>query len=131
MRYTLWTLVFCLLLGLFAFADEATYKMAVKAYLKKDYTKAIELFKKHAEETPDPGTYYLIGYAYYKLKQQDKANEYFKEAYLLDPKLDTTKLMSELGRDPRELRENETDAKETAPPEEKSEKKETDRDGKP
>ena len=37
------------------------------------------------QKNPTPSAYYLLGYSLYKLGKFEEANEYFKEAYLLDP----------------------------------------------
>lgn len=96
MKYAIAVLMIIVLSLSTAFAED-TYKTAVKAYLQKDYQKAVELLKGYISEKPDARAYYLIGYAYYKMNKLDEANNYFKEAYLIDPELNTTALMRELG----------------------------------
>ena len=70
---------------LFAHESDSEFAAAFKYYNSKNYKKAIELFKEYVKKDPDPAAYYIIGYSLYKLGKHDEANEYFKEAFLIDP----------------------------------------------
>lgn len=65
------------------------YDKALKYYNSKNYKEAAKLLKEYVKKNPDPDAYYRLGYALYKLKKYDEANEYFKEAYLIDPMAST------------------------------------------
>ena len=65
------------------------YDKALKYYNSKNYKEAAKLLKEYVKKNPDPSAYYRLGYALYKLKKYDEANEYFKEAYLIDPMAST------------------------------------------
>ena len=68
------------LISSIAFADVSTYEKAVSLYKKGDYKGAAEQLKKYVEKKPDPYAYYLLGYAYYKMKKYPDSVKYFKEA---------------------------------------------------
>jgi len=64
---------------------DTEYEKALQYYNKGNYKEAATLFKDYVKHRPDPVAYYRTGYALYKLKQFDEANEYFKQAYIIDP----------------------------------------------
>ncbi len=64
---------------------DAEYEKAMRCYNKGNYKEAMTLLKEYVKHRPDPVAYYRTGYALYKLKQFDEANEYFKQAYIIDP----------------------------------------------
>ncbi len=66
----------------------SVYEAALSAYSLGDYGKAARLLKKKVRENPDAKSYYLLGYASYKLGDRIAAKRYFGEAYLIDPRLD-------------------------------------------
>ncbi|HBU05808.1 MAG TPA: hypothetical protein DEA95_04350 [Nitrospiraceae bacterium] len=66
-------------------AENSEYSKALKYYNSKKYKEAVEVLKEHVQKAPSAVDYYLMGYALYKLGKFEEANEYFKEAYLLDP----------------------------------------------
>lgn len=66
-------------------AENSEYSKALKYYNSKKYKEAVEVLEEHVKKNPNAVDYYLLGYALYKLKRFEEANEYFKEAYLLDP----------------------------------------------
>jgi len=72
-------------------AENAGYANALKYYNSKKYKEAVEVLKEQTQKNPDPSGYYLLGYALYKLGKFEEANEYFKEAYLLDPEFSLEK----------------------------------------
>ena len=67
------------------------YQKALKYYNSKKYKEAVEVLKEHVQKAPSAVDYYLMGYALYKLGKFEEANEYFKEAYLLDPEFSLEK----------------------------------------
>ncbi|MEN8261884.1 MAG: tetratricopeptide repeat protein [Nitrospirota bacterium] len=79
------TLVFAALFLLVSFslclAQEVSLEEAYSLYYKGEKDKAIELMEDHVKDNPDPGILYFLGYAYYEMKQMDKAREYFTKAY--------------------------------------------------
>jgi tetratricopeptide (TPR) repeat protein len=64
---------------------DTEYEKAMQDYNKGNYKEAATLLKDYVKHIPDPVAYYRTGYALYKLKQFDEANEYFKQAYIIDP----------------------------------------------
>ncbi|MBI5101657.1 MAG: tetratricopeptide repeat protein [Nitrospirae bacterium] len=89
MKKTVWAAIFLLLTLAVAgrvYADsDAQYKSALKSYYSGKYSDAVRHLNAYIAEKPDPSAYYLMGYALYKLKRFDEANEYFRDAYLVDP----------------------------------------------
>ena len=84
----------CALLVCFAFLmmaniilaeTDAEYEKALTYYNSGKYKEAIELLKNYVQTEPEPSAYYRIGYALYKLKKFNEADEYFKMTYLIDP----------------------------------------------
>jgi len=65
-------------------ADDSLRK-AYSFYYKGRMEEAIKIMKEYVDKNPDPRITYLIGYAYYKMGDMEKARGYFKDAYLLDP----------------------------------------------
>src|SRR4030042_3431586 len=72
-------------------AENSEYSKALKYYNSKKYKEAVEVLEEHVKKNPNAVAYYLLGYALYKLKRFEEANEYFKEAYLLDPEFSLEK----------------------------------------
>jgi hypothetical protein len=79
-------------------AQEELYEKGRRAYLKKDYRTAVKYFSEYVAGNPDPGAYYLLGYAKYELLRRSGSLKgkkdfwgdtqtagYFREAYLIDP----------------------------------------------
>lgn len=64
---------------------DTDYDNALKYYNSKKYKEAVRIFKEYIKKKPDPSAYYRIGYALYELRKFSEANEYFKQAYLIDP----------------------------------------------
>jgi hypothetical protein len=64
---------------------DAEYEKALTFYNSGKYTEAVELLKNYVQTKPEPAAYYRIGYALYKLKKFNEADEYFKMTYLIDP----------------------------------------------
>ncbi len=65
----------------------SVYEKALSAYSRGDYGKAERLLKKDVKERPVAPSYYLLGYASYKLGHRRAAKRYFSDAYLIDPRL--------------------------------------------
>lgn len=86
--------------------DGKEFQSGVQYYNNKNYKAAANQFREYVDRTPDPSAYYLIGYSMYKLGKLSEADEYFSEAYLIDPefspekvnpeKLDSEKLQEEI-----------------------------------
>jgi hypothetical protein len=64
---------------------DTEYEKALTYYNSGKYKEAIELLKNYVQTKPEPSAYYRIGYALYKLKNFNEADEYFKMTYLIDP----------------------------------------------
>ena len=60
-------------------------------YNSKNYKEAVKHFKEYASRKPDPAAYYLIGYSLYELGKFNEADEYFKEAFFIDPEFSLEK----------------------------------------
>ena len=61
------------------------YERALQSYNSGHYEEAVRLFKDYVKKKPDASAYYRIGYALYKLGQQDESRKYYDEAYLISP----------------------------------------------
>jgi len=76
---------------LFAVSDtilaktDTDYDTALKYYNSGKYKEAVRLFQEYIKKKPEPSAYYRIGNALYELRKFSEANEYFKQAYLIDP----------------------------------------------
>jgi phospholipid-binding lipoprotein MlaA len=69
-----------------AVPEEANdFQSGVQYYNNKNYKAAVNQFREYVGNNPDPSAYYLIGYSMYKLGKLGEADEYFNEAYLIDP----------------------------------------------
>jgi len=64
---------------------EDDYVKGLSFYKKRDFRASIKYLLEYTNKTPDPGAYYLIGYANYKLKNHEAAIKYFKDTYMLEP----------------------------------------------
>jgi len=81
------------------YAQDELFEKGRRAYLKKDYSTAVKYLSEYVAQKPDPEALYLLGYANYEVKRKGspkgKKNfwgdtetaEYFREAYLIDPKV--------------------------------------------
>lgn len=65
--------------------EDKEFQSGVENYNTRNYETAVKHFQKYVGNNPDPTAYYLIGYSMYKLGKFSEADEYFKEAYLIDP----------------------------------------------
>ncbi len=74
------------IMGSAAIAGAASdYDIARTYYDSGKYKEAVSHLQEYIARKPDASAYYLMGYALYKLKRFDEANEYFQNAYLLNP----------------------------------------------
>lgn len=61
------------------------YGTALKYYSQGNCKEAVKHLKGYVDKSPDPAAYYLIGYCFYKMGKFSQAEEYFDQAYLIDP----------------------------------------------
>lgn len=73
-------------------SDDKDFRTGLKAYNSKNYRVAIAYFKEYINKKPDPTAYYLIGYSLYKLGKFSEADEYFRDAYFIDPEFSLEKV---------------------------------------
>lgn len=71
--------------------EDREFKAGLRHYNSKNYKAAVKQFQEYVNKKPDPAGYYLIGYSLYKLGKFSEAEEYFKEAYLIDPEFSLEK----------------------------------------
>ena len=74
-----------------AVPNDSEFRKGLKFYNSKNYKAAAEQLKEYVNKKPDPTGYYLIGYSLYKLGKFSEANEYFSQAYLIDPEFSLEK----------------------------------------
>ena len=67
----------------FGWANQAVLKEAYSLYYKGDKEAEIKIMEDYVQKNPDPGVFYFLGYAYYEMKDMDKAKEYFSESFRL------------------------------------------------
>lgn len=79
------------------FADNGDYSKGVKYYKSTDYKNAIIYLEKYVKTQPDSAAYYMLGYAYYELKNFKKSSMYFNEAYLIAPDFTSKKIPVKAG----------------------------------
>ncbi|MDA8084527.1 MAG: tetratricopeptide repeat protein [Nitrospiraceae bacterium] len=84
-RIVLLLLVMSIVWGAAAFAADSDYEAASKYYYSGKYGKAVELLRKYIEQNPDASAYYMLGYSLYELKRFSEADDFFRDAYLIDP----------------------------------------------
>ncbi len=72
--------------------DDKDFRTGLKAYNSKNYKAAVKYFKEYISRKPDPTAYYLTGYSLYKLGKFSEADDYFKDAYLIDPEYSLEKV---------------------------------------
>jgi phospholipid-binding lipoprotein MlaA len=87
------------LVALFASVASATvpgqdeeFQSGVKYYNSRNYETAVKHLQEYVGKKPDPTAYYLIGYSMYKLGNFSEADEYFSEAYFIDPEFSLEKV---------------------------------------
>ncbi len=89
--------VLMLVIGSVAFAYDETYEKAIKHFKGREYKSAIPYLEKYVASTPDPAVYYMLGYAYYQLRNFDRSKDYFDQAYLIDPDFSSDKVPAHAG----------------------------------
>lgn len=61
------------------------YQKGLKYYRSKNYKNVIIYLEKYVETQPDPSSFYMLGYAFYKLGDFEKSRRYFDKAYFINP----------------------------------------------
>jgi len=74
-----------------AVPSDQEFRSGLKLYNSKNYKAAVKQFQEYVDKKPDPTAYYLIGYSLYKLGKFSEAEEYFSQAYLIDPEFSLEK----------------------------------------
>ncbi len=62
-------------------AQEIPLEKAYSLYYKGEKDTAVKMMEEYVKDHPDPRAFYFLGYAYYEMKQLDKARKYFSKAY--------------------------------------------------
>ncbi len=78
-------LFFLLSFNLFATSIDTLYKKGIEEINGKNYTKAIEIFKKIAKEKESPGVYYNLALAYWNKGEKGYTVYYLKKSLKLFP----------------------------------------------
>lgn len=71
------------------------YEKGLTYYNAGQFEEAVKHLKSYVEKNPRASAYYLIGYSLYKLGRHDEADEYFREAYLIDTEFSPTQFFEE------------------------------------
>jgi len=74
-----------------AVPDNKEFRKGLKYYNSRNFKAAVKQFKEYVNSKPDPAAYYLIGYSLYKLGKFSEADEYFSQAYFIDPEFSLEK----------------------------------------
>ena len=62
-------------------AQQSPLEEAYSLHYQGETKAAIKLMEEYVVDNPDPQALYFLGYAYYELKDMEKASEYFDKAY--------------------------------------------------
>jgi len=73
-------------------SDDKDFMAGLSAYNAKNYSAATKHFREFANRKPDPTAYYLLGYALYMQGKFPQADEYFRQAFLIDPEFSLEKV---------------------------------------
>ncbi len=73
-------------------SSDKDFMAGLKAYNTKNYSVAVKHFKEYVNRKPDPAAYYLLGYALYEQGKFTEADEYFRQAFLIDPEFSLEKV---------------------------------------
>jgi tetratricopeptide (TPR) repeat protein len=97
MKKAVWILALLMLItvsaaGAAIASNDSGFMKGLKAYNRKNYNVAIKHFRAYANSKPDPKVYYLLGYAFYMQGKFSEADEYFREAFLIDPEFSLEKV---------------------------------------
>lgn len=84
-------------MGSVAYAYDEMYEKAVKHFKSREYKSAIPYLENYVVQKPDPAAYYMLGYAYYELRNYDRSKTYFDQAYLIDPDISSDKVPAHAG----------------------------------
>ena len=74
-----------------AVTDDKEFRAGLTYYNNKNYKAAVIHLKQYVDSKPDPAAYYLLGYSLYKLGRFSEADEYFSEAFFIDPEFSLEK----------------------------------------
>jgi tetratricopeptide (TPR) repeat protein len=75
-----------------AVPSDGEFRRGLKLYNSKNYKAAVKQLQEYVDKKPDPTAFYLIGYSLYKLGKFSEADEYFSQAYLIDPEFSLEKV---------------------------------------
>ena len=64
-------------------ANPGSLQEAYALFNRGEREKAVEMTEDYVRDNPDPAAYYFLGYAYYEMKQMERSNNYFSEAFKL------------------------------------------------
>ena len=84
-------------LGSAGYAYDEHYEKAVRHFKGREYRSAIPYLEHYISRKPDPAGYYMLGYAFYQLRDYEKSREYFDQAYLIDPDISSEKVPAHAG----------------------------------
>lgn len=73
-------------------SDDKDFRAGLKSYNTRNFKAAVVHFKEYINRKPDPTAYYLIGYSLYELGRFSESDEYFRDAYLIDPEYSLEKV---------------------------------------
>jgi len=94
MKTMIWIMTLALLVPIGLWAEElfdlnaaqAHFQQGLQYYFQKQYPDAIHEFEETVKINPDDARgYYFLGYSYYQLREMEKAQEAFDQAYQLNP----------------------------------------------
>ncbi len=71
--------------------DNKDFRAGLKHYNSRNYQAAVKHFKAYSAVRPDPAALYLIGYSLYQLGKYSEADDYFREAFFIDPEFSLEK----------------------------------------
>ena len=74
-----------------AVSEDKEFRAGLKHYNNKNYKAAVIQLKQYVDRKPDPAAYYMIGYSLYELGNFNEAEEYFSEAFFIDPEFSLEK----------------------------------------
>ncbi len=89
--------VLLLTMGSTTYAYDETYEKAMKHFKNREYKRAIPYLESYALQKPDPAVYYMLGYAYYEIRNFERSNDCFEQAYLIDPEFSSNKVAAHAG----------------------------------
>jgi hypothetical protein len=104
-------LLILLISGFAQSAEDTNYELALEHYNNGNFTKTIAILEDYVSQNPKPEAYFLLAYSNYKLNRHEKANEYFKALFLIDPEYSPTPALIEAGKWPPEQMIKEAAAK--------------------